>query len=125
MQLNQIFNIDKYSEAVKYADENNYRIVELKPDINGDRQFQIQKIPELTFDEKLDLLRDMREIDCFPIINRGVLWYNLLTDEQRLELDKWYKEWLDITDTYRNVYEQNLEFDIQTIIPSKPSWLIN
>lgn len=123
MELNQIFKIDNYSEAVKYADENNYRIVELKPDINGDRQFQIQKVPELTFDEKLDLLRDMREVDCFPIINRGVLWYNTLTEEQRLELDKWYKEWLNITDTYKNAYEQNMEVDIETVIPNKPTWL--
>lgn len=124
MELNQIFKIDNYSEAVKYADENNYRIVELKPDINGDRRFQIQSFI-LTKEEILNLLRTRREEECFPIINRGVLWYNLLTEEQRLELDKWYKEWLDITDTYRNTYERNSEFDIQTIIPSKPSWLIN
>lgn len=35
----------------------------------------------------------------------------------------WYKEWLDITDTYKNAYEQNTEIDIETIIPIKPTWL--
>lgn len=71
----------------------------------------------------LETLRNRRYDECFNIVNRGVLWYNTLTEEQRLELDKWYKEWLDITDTYKNTYEQNPEIDIETIIPIKPTWL--
>lgn len=59
MELNQIFKIDNYSEAVKYADENNYRIVELKPDNNGNRQFKIVKMQinekELIENEMYDL----------------------------------------------------------------------
>lgn len=123
MQLNDIFSQENYKEAVEFANENGYVIIEIDPDDNG-RRFQIQSFI-LTKEEVLNLLRTRREEECFPIINRGVLWYNLLTDEQKLELDKWYKKWLDITDTYRKVYKQNLEFDIQTIIPSKPNWLIN
>lgn len=123
MQLNDIFSQKDYKEAAELANKNGYVITEIEPDENG-RRFQIQSFI-LTKEEVLDLLRTRREEECFPIINRGVLWYNLLTDEQRLELDKWYKEWLDITDTYRNTYKRNSEFDIETIIPSKPSWLIN
>ena len=56
----------------------------------------------------IELRRD-REEQCFPIINRGILWYNELTAEQLDELEKWYKDWLDVT--------------ITKIIPEKPSWI--
>ena len=116
MELNQIFKIDNYSEAVKYADENNYRIVELKPDINGDRQFQIQSFI-LTKEEVLDLLRTRREEECFPIINRGSLWFEQLSEAQKAELKTWYKSWLDITDKYVD------GMDYLSLIPTKPNWL--
>lgn len=54
-------------------------------------------------------LRTKREIECFPIINRGKLWYDKLTEFQLGELNKWYQEWLNVTDTL--------------IKPIKPSWL--
>lgn len=59
-----------------------------------------------------DTLRDIRmrrESECFPIINRGQLWYNNLTEEQTQELNQWYKAWLDAPDTL--------------VTPEKPSWL--
>ncbi len=58
---------------------------------------------------ELDYYRDLRETDCFPIINRGAAWYNSLTEEQKAELDAWYQAWLDITET--------------KVIPEKPAWL--
>lgn len=54
-------------------------------------------------------LRLQRETICFPIINRGELWYNRLTDEQTTELNEWYQAWLDVTETLT--------------IPDYPSWL--
>ena len=56
-------------------------------------------------------LRVLREQMCFPIINRGQLWYSQLTSSQLEELENWYKAWLDVT--------------ISLQIPSKPSWLIS
>lgn len=53
--------------------------------------------------------RRLRELTCFPIINRGQLWYDTLSAEQLTELNAWYQAWLDGTDT-------------QTI-PDKPAWL--
>lgn len=47
------------------------------------------------------MLREQRKIKCFPVINRGKLWYDSLTDEQLLELKTWYKEWLDAPETLR------------------------
>ena len=57
----------------------------------------------------IDFLRHIRENECFSIINRGKLWYDKLTEEQHEELDIWYHEWLDVTET--------------KIIPEKPIWL--
>lgn len=56
-----------------------------------------------------DAYRKRREVECFPIINRGQLWYDTLTKDQLSELKTWYQAWLDGTNT-------------QTI-PEKPEWL--
>ena len=53
--------------------------------------------------------RKRREVECFPVINRGRLWYDTLTEDQLSELKTWYQAWLDGTNT-------------QTI-PEKPEWL--
>lgn len=58
---------------------------------------------------ELNELRILREKECFPLINRGALWYARLTDEQMGELDLWYQKWLDVTKTKE--------------IPIKPIWL--
>lgn len=52
-----------------------------------------------TEEEILNSLRLKREQECFPIINRGQLWYKKLTEEQINELDQWYCNWLNITET--------------------------
>lgn len=54
-------------------------------------------------------LRKRREIECFPIINRGKLWYDTLTKTQLNELKVWYEAWLNVTDTL--------------IVPDRPEWL--
>ena len=56
-----------------------------------------------------DAYRKRREVECFPIINRGQLWYDALSEGQLSELKNWYQAWLDGTNT-------------QTI-PEKPEWL--
>ena len=74
---------------------------------------------KLCFDEALDLaitrenavkaLRGQREKECFPIINRGALWYETLSEAQKNELKNWYNAWLCVTETMTP--------------PDKPSWL--
>ena len=56
-----------------------------------------------------DAYRKRREVECFPIINRGRLWYDTLTEGQLSALKTCYPAWLDGTNT-------------QTI-PEKPEWL--
>jgi hypothetical protein len=54
-------------------------------------------------------LRQKREQCCFPVINRGQLWYDQLSSEQYIELVNWYNAWLDVTKTL--------------IAPKAPAWL--
>lgn len=54
-------------------------------------------------------MRNVRNHACFQIINRGKLWYDQLTQEQLLQLRKWYQEWLDFPQTL--------------IVPIAPEWL--
>ena len=56
-----------------------------------------------------DRLRARRAVECFPIINRGALWYEKLTEEQKLELSSWYEAWLDAPQT--------------GYAPTTPSWI--
>lgn len=78
-----------------------------------DEEENIQVYIYYTEDELLKIkknkLRSNREQECFSIINRGKLWYDTLTNEQLEELNKWYKEWLDVTETL--------------VVPNKPEWL--
>lgn len=62
-----------------------------------------------TEEEILDNLRARREEECFSVINRGKLWYDNLEPSQLYELQIWYEDWLDVTET--------------KVIPVKPSWL--
>lgn len=56
-----------------------------------------------------EVLRKKREDVCFSIVNRGQVWYETLTVEQKIDLQNWYKEWLDVTNTL--------------IEPLRPQWL--
>ena len=52
----------------------------------------------MNFDERYILekhIRELRSKKCFPIINRGKLWYDRLSDTQIGELREWYQAWLD------------------------------
>lgn len=71
---------------------------------NEEKQKEIEK------EAALNALRSQREQICYPVINRGALWYSKLTAGQMEELDAWYQAWLDVTDT--------------GVIPEKPQWLI-
>lgn len=50
-----------------------------------------------------------RQKYCFPIINRGKLWYDRLQPAQISELNDWYEAWLDITESNQ--------------MPVEPAWL--
>ena len=54
-------------------------------------------------------LRKQREVECFPFVNRGSVWYTRLTEEQYDEINLWYQAWLNVTETLE--------------APKKPEWL--
>lgn len=72
-----------------------------------DEYYLLQK--EYENNQELNGLREIREQECFSVINRGSLWYDPLTDSQKEELKIWYNAWLDVTET--------------KIVPEKPKWL--
>ena len=96
---NDIFYDDnEYHLRAEFCNNNGYYIQEISPDEKG-RRFQIKKQPEPTEEQILFDLRFQREYQCFPIINRGQLWYSNLSEQQLVELKEWYKAWLDVTET--------------------------
>ena len=68
-----------------------------------------EKILNMPIEHAKNVLRSLREKECYPIINRGKLWYDTLSDWKKVELQTWYKAWLDVTETF--------------VIPTKPSWV--
>lgn len=58
---------------------------------------------------EMNELRSRREQECFPVINRGYMWYMQLNETQMQELNAWYQAWLDVTETQ--------------MIPQKPEWI--
>ena len=61
--------------------------------------------------EKVKAIKSLRSQICFPVINRGRLWYDRLTPEQLAELEEWYQRWLDAPKTLE--------------IPKTPDWVNN
>lgn len=68
---------------------------------HGEDEEQIKKVQQH--------IRARREVECFPIINRGELWYGNLTSAQKAELSDWYTAWLNAPETLE--------------IPTRPEWL--
>lgn len=76
---------------------------------NGSLVLDDVKLKVLNDERLADNLRFQRAKICFPYINRGALWYESLTNEQKEELRAWYGAWLDVTDT--------------KVVPEMPAWL--
>lgn len=95
-----------FDENILDAFESDYQSYKL---IEGKIEFDQSRKKEIIEQQELTDLRSRREEECFPIVNRGELWYKHLTNNQITELDTWYQAWLDVTET--------------KIIPDKPVWL--
>lgn len=77
--------------------------------IEDELVFDENKEAELDLEAEKDMLRRLREVECFSVVDRSIFWYNSLTQEQQVELKTWYDEWLVVTETL--------------VIPTKPAWL--
>ena len=79
-----------------------YPVVDKITSINelGHRTGTLKLVPHIQTEEQIKAnIRANREEKCFPIINRGQLWYDTLTEQQHNELAVWYRAWLDATET--------------------------
>ena len=96
-------NYAEYNAWVNEIIKHNYR-----PMFDG--TYYYAETPQVIADlNQKTILRNRREKECFPIINRGMLWYGKLSDAQVEQLRIWYQEWLDVT--------------ITLVVPTKPIWL--
>lgn len=77
--------------------------------VDGTLVFDEERLLEINAENKKTTIRRQRETECFPIINRGQLWYANLSPEQLAELSNWYSNWLDAPETLT--------------IPDAPGWL--
>lgn len=107
---------ERFNDRCKEMDREDYHIIN---GYNGSLFFydytktEEYKRKARAFEEQLRLeqLRRRREEECFSIINRGALWYEKLTPEEKAELEIWYQSWLDVTET--------------GVSPELPEWLKN
>ncbi|MDD4291081.1 MAG: hypothetical protein PHX51_02425 [Clostridia bacterium] len=107
---------DKFNENCQEIEKSDYYIVN---GYNGaiflleytKTEEYAQKAKAFKEKSNLEYLRTRRDEECFSIINRGTLWYNRLTQVQKSELEIWYNEWLDVTETL--------------VVPQRPIWLKN
>ena len=68
-----------------------------------------EKLKSIQLEKEVEMIRLTREEECFTVINRGGIWYDTLTEQEKSDLMDWYQVWLNATDTL--------------VIPEKPSWL--
>lgn len=76
---------------------------------DGQLEFDAEKDSEIKTEGQRNLIRQHRDEVCFPVINRGEMWYSILTDAQKEELKAWYTAWLDAPETL--------------VEPEMPTWL--
>ena len=77
--------------------------------LDGKLVYQKEAYEAHVTEEIKEEYRLRREKECFAVINRGQLWYEGVSISQLIELRKWYKAWLEVTETM--------------VVPEKPAWL--
>lgn len=107
-------DFERFDESCLEMDKDDYRIVNgyngalFFVDYTKTDEYK-QKAENFCREAEINELRRRRATECFSVVNRGAVWYERLTDEQRQELETWYQAWLDVTDT--------------KVIPTNPIWL--
>ncbi len=79
--------------------------------VDGKLVLDEEKDAAVKLEVRREELRKLREVECFPVINRGWFWYLTLTLTQWRELRSWYLAWLKVTETLTP--------------PERPDWIDN
>lgn len=105
-ELDDGIEIDNLSDEQLTKLQQNFEAYKL---VDGELVFDEDKLRVDTEASELVKIRQRRELECFAYINRGNLWYEMLSNDQKIELKNWYSAWLDAPET--------------RVIPSAPVWL--
>ena len=95
---------NKYQEGVKYPKSElknicTWAVEHIEYDVNEREDYvEIALRPNWEEERKTHIRLERKRV-CFPVVNRGELWYARLTDEQNEELQAWYQAWLDAPET--------------------------
>lgn len=117
-QGNQQYDVNQIKEPREYTKkpiketdpETGEEVIVGEEDVLVEREYDdYVEIVKRSNEQIVDDLRRQREYECFPYINRGNLWYDTLTQEQKIEFMSWYQAWLNVTETL--------------VAPIKPEWL--
>lgn len=100
-----IYPIETEATVYEVESDIDYNFVRYCDLIDGELVYN----SEYAIPDMMNQIRAQREYECFPIINRGTLWYEMLTDKQKQELREWYQAWLDAPATL--------------VVPEKPEWI--
>ena len=116
-QKGMITNFDNLGEYTQIDDTEWFALMQNKAEYDIIVNNKLNNHPMLYTDEELKkeyqrkILRARREVECFPYVNRGELWYEVYvnTEEKKAEFKQWYLDWLNVTETL--------------VAPDKPEWL--
>ena len=116
-QKGSITNFDNLGKYTEVSDEEWFALMQNKQEYDIIINNRLNNHPMLYTDEELKreylrkILRQRREVECFPYVNRGELWYEVYvdTDAKKVEFKQWYLDWLAVTETL--------------VAPTKPDWL--
>lgn len=67
--------------------------------VNGKLELDSERLETIKNEIEIEKLRKKRDEECFSYVDRSILWYNNLTNEEKEELSEWYQDWLNVTDT--------------------------
>ena len=84
-------------EIPDYIDLSNLNINFFKENSDGSYSFNYAKYDTDLYEKKMAYIRNKRDWECFRYVNRGQVWYDTLTQEQREEIQTWYADWLNLT----------------------------
>ena len=118
-EKSNITNFDNLGECTEISDNEWFALMQNKAEYDIIINNKLDNHPMLYTDEELKkeyqrkILRQRREVECFPYVNRGELWYEVYvnTEEKKAEFRQWYLDWLNVTETL--------------VVPAKPEWLDN
>ena len=109
-EINQVYDDQGNPLYVEYTEEAYNQLFDCPPFyyVTQDSKTLLPVQTKMKDEEIRRYLRNIRRRDIFPIIDRP-LWFEELTEEQKEDIRRWRREWLEAPETLE--------------MPKKPTWL--